>query len=104
MINFATVQIRRLFSAPSVKTIMGGEIQRENFTHDMGYSVKARCTGKSSYLEPISGSMHVPIEGGYRVSEKIEYRSRIGEKQRQNHVENAAQTYLKRVKILCRNL
>jgi len=35
-------------------------------------------------LEPNSGSLHVPIEGAYRIAEKIEDRSRIGEKTGQN--------------------
>jgi hypothetical protein len=32
---------------------------------------------KPSYLEPVSQSLHVPIEGVYRKAEKIEDRSRI---------------------------
>jgi len=41
----------------------------------MGYSDTAQCIGTRSYLEPNSGSLHVPIEGVYRVTEKIEGRS-----------------------------
>ena len=77
---------------------MGGEIQRGSLTHDTGYSAKAQCIGKPSYLEPNSGSMHVPIEGVYRTTEKIEDRVAIGEKTAQNHVENAARTYLERIR------
>jgi hypothetical protein len=70
-----TVHIRRLFSAFSVKIVMGGENQ-SSLTHDSGCYVKAQCTGKPpSYLEPNSGSMHVPIEGVYRAAEKLEGRS-----------------------------
>jgi hypothetical protein len=78
---------------------MGGEIQRGNLTHDTGYSAKAQFTGKQpSYLEPNSGSLHVPIEGVYRITEKIEDRVTIGEKTAQNHVENTARTYLERIR------
>jgi len=45
-------------------------------------------TGKPAYLEPNSGSLHVPIEGVYRVTEKIEDRSAIGAETTQKHVEN----------------
>ena len=59
--------------------MLGGEIQRGSVIHDTGYSEKAHCTGNPrSYLEPISGSLHVPIEGSYPTAEKIEDRSRIG--------------------------
>ena len=50
-----------------------------------------------SYLEPNSQSLHVPIEGVYRITEKtekIESRVPIGRKTAQNHDENAARTYL----------
>ena len=77
---------------------MGGEIQRGSLTHDTGYSTKAHCIGKQSYLEPNSGSMHVPIEGVYRITEKIEDRVAIEEKHNQNHAENAARTYLERIR------
>jgi len=53
-------------------------------------STKAQCTGKQSYLEPNSGSLHVPIEGVYRATEKTEDRVTIGEKRSQNHAENDA--------------
>ncbi len=39
-------------------------------------------------MEPISGSMHVPIEG----------RVAIGGKCNQNHVENAARVHLERIR------
>jgi membrane-bound lytic murein transglycosylase MltF len=77
---------------------MGGEIQRGSLTHDTGYSTKAQCTGKQSYLEPNSGSLHVPIEGVYRITEKTEDRVTIEEKHNQNHAENAARTYLERIR------
>jgi hypothetical protein len=77
---------------------MGGEIQRGSLTHDTGYSTKAQCIGKQSYLEPNSGSLHVPIEGVYRITEKTEDRVAIGEKTAQNHVENTARTYLERIR------
>jgi hypothetical protein len=61
----------------------------------MGYSEKAQCTGNPpSYLESNSGSLHVPIEGVYRVTEKIEGRSAIGVKTVQKYVENRRRTYL----------
>ena len=79
--------------------MMGGENQRGSLTSFGAISAKAQCTGKPrSYLKPISQSMHVPIEGVYPAAEKIEDRSRIGEKQRQNHAENAARTYLERIR------
>jgi hypothetical protein len=68
--------------------MLGGEVQRGNSNRFRDYSVKAQCIGKRSYLEPISGSLHVPIEGVYRVTEKIEGRVANGEKHNQNHVEN----------------
>ena len=77
---------------------MGGENHRSSLNLIRAISAKAHCTGNPSYLEPISGSLHVPIEGVYPAAEKIEDRSRIGEKQRQNHAENAARTYLERIR------
>src|SRR4030067_3603886 len=78
---------------------MGGENQRGSSCQFSGYYSKAQCIGKPpSYLEPISGSMHVPIEGVYRITEKIEDRVAIGEKTTQNHVENTARTYLERIR------
>jgi hypothetical protein len=77
---------------------MGGEKQRGSLNGKSGYSVKAHCIGKQSYLEPISGSLHVPIEGVYRATEKTEDRVTIGEKRNQNHVENTARTYLERIR------
>jgi len=49
-------------------------------------------------LEPNSGSMHVPIEGVYRVTEKIEDRSRIDFFRSQWHVEKATRAYLERIR------
>jgi hypothetical protein len=43
--------------------VLGGGSQQGSLSHVLGYSVKAQCTGKPSYLEPISGSMQKPIEG-----------------------------------------
>src|SRR3990170_2956120 len=66
--------------------MLGGENQRGSVIHDMDYSEKAQCTGNpGSYLEPISNSMHVPIEGVYSAAEKIEDRSRIGCRVNQKH-------------------
>ena len=62
MVNFVTVQIPKLSCAFSVN-IMGGENQRRSLTRDTGYSETAQCTGKPSYLEPISGSLQKPVEG-----------------------------------------
>jgi hypothetical protein len=42
--------------------------------------------------------MHRTIEGDYSAAEKIEERVAIGEKTAQNHVENAARTYLERIR------
>ena len=79
--------------------MMGGEKQ-SSLAHDSGYYRKAQLIGKPSYLEPISGSLHVPIEGVYSTAERREDRSRIGEKTAQNHVENQEQprTYLERIR------
>jgi hypothetical protein len=73
---------------------MGGENQQDSLNRFSGYSKKAQISGKPSYLEPNSGSLHVPIEGVYRIAEKIEDRSRIGEKHNQKHGEKAAQPCL----------
>ena len=77
---------------------MGGESQRRSLTYDTGYSETAQFTGTPSYLEPNSGSLHVPTEGVYRVTEKIEDRSAIGEKHNQNNVKNTARVYLERIR------
>jgi hypothetical protein len=69
----------------SVLHVQGGEDQRGSLTQSSGYSVKAHCIGKRSYLEPNSGCMQKPIEG---LSKNIEGRVTIGEKTAQNHVEN----------------
>ena len=42
--------------------------------------------------------MHVPMEGGVRAAEKIEYRVAIGEKRNQNHDENQNRTCLDRIR------
>jgi hypothetical protein len=44
----------------------------EGFKLDYSWadSAIARCIGKPSYLEPISGSMHVSIEGEVAIGEK----------------------------------
>jgi hypothetical protein len=77
---------------------MGGENQKGSLKQFSGYFTKAQCTGKLSYLEPISQSLHVPTEGVYRKTEKIEDRVAIGEKHNQNHVENALRTYLEPIR------
>ena len=70
-------------------------MRREGLSYVMGYSETAQCTGNlPSYLEPNSGSLHVPTEGVYRVTEKIEGRSAIGVKKAQKYVENRRRTYL----------
>ena len=98
MVNFATVQIR-LFSFSFLgENPMGGESQRSSLTYDTGYSETPQFTGTPSYLEPISGSLHVPIEVVYRATEKTEDRVAIGEKRNQNHAENTARTYLERIR------
>jgi hypothetical protein len=82
------VHIRLRSSCFFGETVMGGEKQRDISTYLPGYSETAQCIGKPSYLEPISGSLHVPIEG----------RVTIGEKHNQKHVENAARFYLDRIR------
>jgi hypothetical protein len=77
---------------------MGGENQQDSLNRFSGYSKSAHCIGMPSYLEPNSGSMHVPIEGVYRATEKTEDRVAIGEKHNQNHAENTAQTYLEPIR------
>jgi hypothetical protein len=42
--------------------------------------------------------LHVPIEGDYPATEKIEEGVAVGEKTAQNHVENAERTYLERIR------
>ena len=84
----------------SVVRFGGGESQRSRLISFRANSAKAKCTGKPAYLEPISGSMHVPIEGVYRTAEKIEERVAIEEKSNRNHVESQKQTrtYLERIR------
>jgi hypothetical protein len=61
--NFVRVLILWFVSGFSWRNPLGGELQGGNLNFVSGHSVKAQCTGKPSYLEPISGSLHVPIEG-----------------------------------------
>ena len=49
-------------------------------------------------MEPNSGSMHVPIEGVYSATEKIEDRVANGEKHNQKHVEKPARAYLEPIR------
>ena len=83
---------------------MGGENQRRSLAHETGYSKKAQCTGKPSFLKPNSQSLQKTYRGGLYVStlplKKIEDRSAIGEKHNQNHVENQRQRqiYLERIR------
>ena len=91
MVNFVRVLIGAVFfwfsctGERNVLRVQGGEVQRGSLTQFSGYSDKAQCIGKRSYLEPISGSMQKPIEG---LSKKIEDRVTIGEETAQKHVEN----------------
>ena len=78
--------------------VLGGDFQRGSLNYIVGYSATAQCTGKGSYLEPNSGSLHVPIEGVYRTAEKIEDRVAIGGKHNQNYVEKEARTYLEHIR------
>jgi hypothetical protein len=41
----------------------GDETQQTSLNQGTGYSDKARCTGKLSYLEPYSQSMKNPVKG-----------------------------------------
>ena len=86
-----------VFSAKVKKRMVhvrGGEKQKGSLTHNTGYSDKAQRIGKPSYLEPNSGSLHVPIEWVYlAAAEKIEGRVAIGEKHNQCHVESASRFY-----------
>jgi hypothetical protein len=43
--------------------VWGGDFQGGSLTHSSGYSAKAQCTGKPSYLEPNSRYMQKPIGG-----------------------------------------
>ena len=77
----------------------GGENQQDSLNRFSGYSKSAHCIGMPSYLEPNSGSLHVPIEGVYlAIAEKIEDRSRIGIFRSQWHVGKAARVYLERIR------
>jgi hypothetical protein len=82
-----------------VKLVIGGENQRSSLKFSSGYSTKAQRKGKlRSYLEPNSGSLHVPIEGVYPAAVKIEDRVAIEEEHNQNHDENALRVYLERIR------
>ena len=83
---------------------MGGENQRGSQNQLSGYSEKAQCIGKQSYLEPNSGSLHVPIEGVYRTTEKTEDRVTIEEKHNQTHAETQREPIWSVLGIVCRNL
>jgi hypothetical protein len=45
--------------------VLGGENQQDVLNGFSGYSETAQCTGKRSYLEPISQSLLKSIEGVY---------------------------------------
>ena len=63
-------------------------VQGGGLTRFSGYSEKAQCTGKPSYLKPNSQSMQKIVEGVYR----------IGVLRGQWHVGNAARVYLDRIR------
>ena len=44
-------------------SVVGGDLERGSLTQFSGYSVRAQCTGKPSYLEPIRNTMQKPVEG-----------------------------------------
>jgi len=67
--------------------MLGGDVERGCLKGLLGYSM-CPLHWKPSYLESISGSLHVPIEG----------RVTIEEKHNQKHVENAARAYLERIR------
>jgi len=71
-----------------VKIVLGGGEQRGCLNSSAGYSSKAHCTGKPSYLEPISGSMQKPIEGSIA----------IGVFSCQWHIEKPRRIYLERIR------
>ena len=83
---------------------MGGEIQRESVTHDMGYSASAHCIGKRSYLEPISQSMHVPIEEVYSAPEKTEDSHVLERKQLKTTMKTQHEPIWSVLVVLCTNL
>ena len=47
----------------SLPMASGGELQRLSLGTVSGYSVKAQCNGKPSYLEPNSRCMQKQVEG-----------------------------------------
>ena len=83
-----TVHIRQLSSASCGEIVMGGENQQPSLNQSTGYSETAKCAGKPSYLEPISGSLQKSIEGVYR----------IGVFRCQWHVGKATRIYLDRIR------
>ena len=70
---------------------MGGEKQRSSLTHDTGYSEKAHCTGKPSYLEL----------KGQSLQKIVEDRSRIAGFLSQYMLENAVRTMQEPVEGVC---
>jgi len=80
--------------------LWGGEVERGRLRQFAGYSATAQCTGMPAYLEPNSGSLHVPIEGVYPATEKIEDKVAIGGKHSQNHAEkrSLSRTYLQPIR------
>jgi hypothetical protein len=79
--------------------VRGGEpTRKKGFFVDEAFRLCPLHFACTAYLEPISGSLHVPIERVYRVTEKIEDRSRIGAETAQTHVENRRQTYLEAIR------
>ena len=92
--NFVRILKRLLFSSFSVNPEMGGEKQKSSLTHEQGYSEKAQCIGKPSYLESNSGSLQKPIEG----------RVAIGEKRNQYHVKKQYEPIWSVLEIECTNL
>ena len=61
--NFVRVLIRWRSFPFLGEIVLGGETQRGCLNSSAGYSSKAQCTGKLSYLEPISQSIQKSIEG-----------------------------------------
>ena len=71
-----------------MRLVLGGGSQQGSLSHDLCYSVNARCIGKPSYLEPNRGSMQKSIEGT----------TRIGVPCCQWHVAKASGIYLERIR------
>jgi hypothetical protein len=68
--------------------VLGGGEQRGCLNSSAGYSSKAHCIGKWSYLEPIRGSLLKSIGGGVA----------IGSFLFQWYVGNARRVYLERIR------